>query len=51
MVNNIAVRYFKEQKQDVSCDECFPHIALKALCFAGLSLQKKLQHTKQVNSL
>jgi hypothetical protein len=36
MVNNTVVRYFKEQKQDASCDEHLMHFSLKVICLAGV---------------
>jgi hypothetical protein len=45
MVNNTAVRYFKEQKQDASCDESLLHFSLKMLCLAGIFPYDKICNT------
>ena len=45
MVNNIVVGYLKVQKQDVSGDECFLHLGLKTLCFAGFFPYEKICNT------
>jgi hypothetical protein len=45
MVNNTAVRYFKEQKQDASCDENVLHFSLKMLCLAGVFPHEKICNT------
>jgi len=45
MVNNTVVRYFKEQKEDASCDENLFHFSLKMLCFAGLFPYEKICNT------
>jgi len=45
MVNNTAVRYFKEHKQDASCDENVLHFSLKMLCFAGIFPYEKICNT------
>jgi len=44
-VNNVVVRYPKEQKQDVACDESLLHLDLKALCFAGIFPYEKICNT------
>ena len=45
MVNNTAVRYFKEQKEDASCDENVLHFSLKMLCLDGLFPYDKICNT------
>jgi endonuclease III-like uncharacterized protein len=45
MVNNTVVRYFKEQKQDASCDEKLLDLSLKMLFFAGLLPYEKFCNT------
>jgi hypothetical protein len=45
MVNNTAVQYFEEQKQDASCDENVLHFSLKMLCFAGAFPYEKICNT------
>ena len=45
MVNNTVVRYPKEQKQDVACDESLLDFDLKALCFAGIFPYEKICNT------
>jgi hypothetical protein len=45
MVNNTAVRYFKKQKQDASCDENLLHFSLKMLCLAGVFPYEKICNT------
>jgi hypothetical protein len=45
MVNNTFVRYFKEHKQDASCDENVLHFSLKMLCYAGLFPYEKICNT------
>jgi hypothetical protein len=45
MVNNTAVQYYKEQKQDASCDENVLHFGLKMLCLAGLFPYEKICNT------
>jgi hypothetical protein len=45
MVNNTDVKYFKKQKQDVSCDENLLHFSLKMLCLAGVFPYEKICNT------
>ena len=45
MVNNTAVQYFKEHKQDASCDENVLHFSLKMLCLAGVFPYEKICNT------
>jgi hypothetical protein len=45
MVNNTAVRYIKEQKQDASCNENLLHFSLKMLCIAGVFPYEKICNT------
>jgi hypothetical protein len=45
MVNNNVVRFVKEKKQDVSCEEGLLHFSLKMLCFAGIFPYEKVCNT------
>jgi hypothetical protein len=44
-LNNVFSRYFKKQKQDVSCDESLLHFSLKMLCLAGVFPYEKICNT------
>jgi hypothetical protein len=45
MVNNTAVRYFEEQKQNASCDENVLHFSLKVICLVGVFPYDKICNT------
>jgi len=45
MVNNTAAQYFKEEKQDASCDENVLHFSFKMLCLAGVFPYDKFCNT------
>jgi len=45
MVNNTVVRYFKEHKEDASCDENVLHFSFKMLCLAGVFPYEKICNT------
>jgi hypothetical protein len=45
MVNNTVVRFVKEKKKEVYCNEGLLHLSLKILCLAGLFPYEKICNT------